>query len=644
MTLITAPITAFLGTALKQASDQQTVLAQLEATLKSTGGAAGMTADELTNLGDSLSKVTRFSDDAIGSAENLLLTFTSIGRDIFPEATKTVLDMSTALGQDLKSSAIQLGKALNDPITGITALRRVGVQFTDAQEAQIKVLVESNDLLGAQTLILKELQKEFGGSAEAAGKTFAGQMDILTHKFEDFQEKIGFILMPVLERLIGVLGRVLDRVVAWTTKHPKLTAVIVAFAAALVALGPALIVIGTAMKAFSAISAAVQGFNLLTFAVGALSSPLVMVGAAIAATVVGLGVLATALGVDVLGGLRAVGDQVQVFAARVGESGLTSAIRNLFTTFEDGSSTISTLLEGFGMGRDKAQAWADSINKVVGPALDKFFEFLRFLPGHVESAFGLVAFYAGVYFGKVRDFFETQVVAPIRGLGIVVGKLLQPVIDWFNVNLLPILQQVPGWITDNIITPLQDIWAELQVTLQPVADFVRGVFQPVLDYINAVYYTAKSMWELLGKIGGNPLTAGSASQSSKSNYWTSGGSSPAAYDFTGMSAASMSSAFGNPQVVADRAAAEAAAWTAYNAQHRALGGPVMANRPYTVGEQGREVFIPSTNGSIVSNDRLGGKMLQWNGNLVIQGDGSVNVNREQFEAWMEAWYLALDDD
>jgi len=30
--------------------------------------------------------------------------------------------MSTAMGQDLKSSAIQLGKALNDPIQGVAAL------------------------------------------------------------------------------------------------------------------------------------------------------------------------------------------------------------------------------------------------------------------------------------------------------------------------------------------------------------------------------------------------------------------------------------------------------------------------------------------------------------------------------------------
>ena len=63
-----------------------------------------------------------------------MLTFTGVGKDVFPQAIQTVLDMSQALGQDLKSSTVQLGKALNSPIDGITALSRVGVSFTDAQK------------------------------------------------------------------------------------------------------------------------------------------------------------------------------------------------------------------------------------------------------------------------------------------------------------------------------------------------------------------------------------------------------------------------------------------------------------------------------------------------------------------------------
>lgn len=186
---------AFGAMSVKAYMESENVLAQLNATLKSTGGAAGVTSDQAVKLSQSLQKVTRFSDEAILGGENLLLTFTSIGKDIFPQATEIMLDMSQALGQDLKSSAIQLGKALQDPIRGVTALRRVGVNFNDAQIETITKLVESNRLMDAQKLILKELNTEFGGSAKAAGKTFAGQLDILKNSLNDVQETIGLTIV-----------------------------------------------------------------------------------------------------------------------------------------------------------------------------------------------------------------------------------------------------------------------------------------------------------------------------------------------------------------------------------------------------------------------------------------------------------------
>jgi len=187
---------------LGEAMEAQDGLTQLETVIKSTGGAAGMTADELTKMADELSQVTRFSDDAIIGGENLLLTFTNIGKDVFPDATEAMLNMSTAMKQDLKSSALQLGKALNDPIDGVGALTRVGVQFTDEQKNVIESMVKMGDVAGAQKIILEELNKEFGGSAEAAGTTFAGQLDILRNRFDNIKEQVGTALIPVLSELM----------------------------------------------------------------------------------------------------------------------------------------------------------------------------------------------------------------------------------------------------------------------------------------------------------------------------------------------------------------------------------------------------------------------------------------------------------
>lgn len=177
---------------------------QLEAVLKSTGGAAGLTADELRGVADRLSQITNFDDDAILGAENLLLTFTKIKGtdDIFQNATVAILNMSAAMGQDLKSSAIQVGKALNDPVKGIGALSRVGVSFTEQQKEMIKNFAKQGEMSKAQAIILSELGTEFGGMARA----LADPIIILGNAFGNLQEKFGTnVLLPVLNSLAQVV-------------------------------------------------------------------------------------------------------------------------------------------------------------------------------------------------------------------------------------------------------------------------------------------------------------------------------------------------------------------------------------------------------------------------------------------------------
>jgi phage-related protein len=106
--------------------------------------------------------------------------------------------MAQAMGMDLQSATMLVGKALNDPVKGMTALTRSGVQFTDAQKEAIAAMVEMGDTAGAQQIILKELEVQFGGSAEAAGKTFGGQLDIMKNALGNVGEEIGGALIPVL--------------------------------------------------------------------------------------------------------------------------------------------------------------------------------------------------------------------------------------------------------------------------------------------------------------------------------------------------------------------------------------------------------------------------------------------------------------
>jgi hypothetical protein len=223
----------------------QQVAAQTSAVIKSTGGAAKVTADHVSTLATALMKKSGVDDEAIASGENLLLTFTNIrneagkGNDIFDQATRATLDLSKAFGKDMGSSAVLVGKALNDPIKGVTALTRVGVTFTKAQQKQIKALVDSGDVAGAQKVILAELNREVGGSAEAYGKTLSGQVDIAK---ESLNNMAGDLMQSVLPAVTAATNALIP-MIEWLTKHPGAVKVMAAafavFTVAMLAFGAA---------------------------------------------------------------------------------------------------------------------------------------------------------------------------------------------------------------------------------------------------------------------------------------------------------------------------------------------------------------------------------------------------------------------
>ena len=207
--------------AVRAAGEQLKAEAQLAAVLKSTKEAAGLSADEIKRMAGELQGLTTFGDEAIIRGQALLLTFTGIGKDIFPAATMAMLDMSTALGQDLKSSAVQLGKALNDPILGMTALRRVGVNFSQQQVDMVKAMIASGKTMDAQRFILSELATEFGGSAAAAADTFAGRTEQLKNRMGDLMEEIGYVLIPELEKLWAWAMPKVQQAIKWVSENQE---------------------------------------------------------------------------------------------------------------------------------------------------------------------------------------------------------------------------------------------------------------------------------------------------------------------------------------------------------------------------------------------------------------------------------------
>ena len=191
--------------AIKEASEYQRVDAQLSAALKSTGNVVGFTKDQITQYAEKLSGLTAIDDDAIKSAQAMLVTFTNLKDEAFNGATQAVLDMATAMNgggipsmEQLRGAALQIGKALNNPLEGLTALTRAGVTFTEQQKKQIETMIKAGNVAGAQKVALDELAKEFGGSAAAAAETFEGRMARLQNSLGDVKKIIGQALLPTL--------------------------------------------------------------------------------------------------------------------------------------------------------------------------------------------------------------------------------------------------------------------------------------------------------------------------------------------------------------------------------------------------------------------------------------------------------------
>ena len=273
---LTLPILALGAASIKAFDEQEKAIAQVEAGLKSTGNTVGFTSEKLQEMAADLQKTTLFGDEEIlKGATAQLLTFTNITGEQFKKTQAVALDLATRLDGDLKSASIMLGKALNDPVANLSALSRAGIQFSEEQKATVKSMVETNDLAGAQTLILAELEKQYGGSAEAAAQAGMGPITQLKNQLSDLSEQIGARLIPFVKQfttwLVG-LAEKFDNL----SESQKDT--IVKFALIVAAIGPLLIIIG---KISIGLSSLIPIFTKVgTFL---LANPYVLLAAAIAA-------------------------------------------------------------------------------------------------------------------------------------------------------------------------------------------------------------------------------------------------------------------------------------------------------------------------------------------------------------------------
>jgi len=255
---VSAPI-ALLGKQSVELYDIQKRAEDAVATvIASTDGAAGRSLGDLKALASQMQRVSNFGDENI--LQNVtapLLTFTNIQDDVFDRAQANVLDMATLLKMDLKSASVLVGKALNDPIKGMSALSRSGVTFSASQEDVIKALVATGDVAGAQAVILEELERQFGGQAEAAAKAPLGAFRQLQNAIGDVKESLGEQIVPFLTPLVEKV----QEAVSWFGQlSPEVKKNIVIFGGIAAVAGPVLAFLGLATLGVMALAG---GFGLL---------------------------------------------------------------------------------------------------------------------------------------------------------------------------------------------------------------------------------------------------------------------------------------------------------------------------------------------------------------------------------------------
>jgi hypothetical protein len=211
----------YLNEAGKTAGRFAEINAKQEAILRATGNAAGYTGEQLDAMARELTRTTELMPSAVKEAQSLMLTFRNIGGQEFPRAMQAAADLQTTFG-GLQSSVMQLGKALNDPIRGVTALGEAGVTFSDQQKEMIRNFVEMGDLASAQAVILAEVEAQVGGTAEAIAAAGDGS-GRLRASLELLNAEIGRGVLPTQQRWNNALADTVDALERATRQNREYT-------------------------------------------------------------------------------------------------------------------------------------------------------------------------------------------------------------------------------------------------------------------------------------------------------------------------------------------------------------------------------------------------------------------------------------
>jgi len=288
-----------------QVADQR--LNQVTKSMNLFGDNTAAVTSRLSKFANQSELLTGVTAETTKQIQATLMTFGSLAKSAdqvngsFDRATKAAIDLAAAGFGNAESNAIQLGKALNDPIKGLTALTKSGVTFTEAERERIKVLVESNQIGEAQALILAAIEKQVGGTAEAT-VTSSAKMEAAFGQIED---AVGLALLPVLEQFSDwlstnegqeTLQMIADAAHDVFTELANTAKWVIANKNWLLPLVAGVGIFSTTVKAIGTITTAVAALKTGIVAVNAAAGAGILGGLAASAGILGLGAAGSAAG------------------------------------------------------------------------------------------------------------------------------------------------------------------------------------------------------------------------------------------------------------------------------------------------------------------------------------------------------------
>ena len=143
---------------IEESKNAQNEQAQLAAALKSTGEAAGYSISQLNKMAAEFSGASVFSEGDINRAQTRLLSYTGIVGEEFPRALQAAIDTATRMGMTVEQAAETVGRALDVPSAGLSALSKQGFRFTEDQKKLVEQLEKTGKTAEAQGIILSALE------------------------------------------------------------------------------------------------------------------------------------------------------------------------------------------------------------------------------------------------------------------------------------------------------------------------------------------------------------------------------------------------------------------------------------------------------------------------------------------------------